>query len=203
MSTSNPGRGSRPAKGSPPPKAGAPGSPPSMPSAAAGLAGAMGSRVPASKAAMSSSVGSMLPKPPISPKSMFFFTRVRLWSRKPVPVGTRCPRITFSLRPTRKSRLPAIAASVSTLVVSWKEAAEMKESEESDALVTPNRRVMPVAGLRLSRRMDSLAIRKAWRSTMAPGRKAASPGSVTCTLRIICERMISMCLSSMTTDWLR
>jgi hypothetical protein len=32
-----------------------------------------------------------------------------------------------------------IAASVSTLVVSWKEAAEMNESVDSDAFVMPSR----------------------------------------------------------------
>ena len=45
--------------------------------------------------------------------------------------------ITFSLRPARRSILPSSAASVSTLVVSWKEAAERKESVASDALVMP------------------------------------------------------------------
>ena len=35
-------------------------------------------------------------------------------------------------------RLPMIAASVSTRVVSWKEAAEMNESVDSEALVIPS-----------------------------------------------------------------
>ncbi len=46
--------------------------------------------------------------------------------------------MTFSFRPRRPSRLPMIAASVSTRVVSWKEAAEMNESVDSDALVMPS-----------------------------------------------------------------
>jgi hypothetical protein len=39
-------------------------------------------------------------------------------------------------------RLPMIAASVSTRVVSWKEAAEMNESVDSDAFVMPSSRLM-------------------------------------------------------------
>ena len=45
--------------------------------------------------------------------------------------------ITFSFRPARRSILPSSAASVSTFVVSWKEAADRKESVASDALVMP------------------------------------------------------------------
>ena len=44
----------------------------------------------------------------------------------PVPAGISRPTITFSFNPIRLSVLPATAASVSTLVVSWKDAAEMK-----------------------------------------------------------------------------
>ncbi len=43
----------------------------------------------------------------------------------------------FSLRPRSGSTFPLIAASVSTLVVSWKEAAERKLFVESEALVIP------------------------------------------------------------------
>ena len=46
--------------------------------------------------------------------------------------------MTFSLRPTRLSLAPLIAASVSTRVVSWKEAAARNEEVFSDALVTPS-----------------------------------------------------------------
>ena len=45
--------------------------------------------------------------------------------------------MTFSFRPLRRSILPSSAASVSTLVVSWKEAADRNESVFSDALVMP------------------------------------------------------------------
>jgi hypothetical protein len=41
------------------------------------------------------------------------------YAGRPVPAGIRRPMITFSLMPRRSSVLPQIAASVSTLVVSW------------------------------------------------------------------------------------
>ena len=47
------------------------------------------------------------------------------------------PMMTFSLRPRSSSTLPSRAASVSTLVVSWNEAAERKLSVASEALVMP------------------------------------------------------------------
>src|SRR5665647_650894 len=47
----------------------------------------------------------------------------RYW-RKPVPAGMSLPMMMFSFRPRRVSTLPSMAASVSTLVVSWNEAAE-------------------------------------------------------------------------------
>ena len=46
---------------------------------------------------------------------------------RPVPAGTSLPTITFSLSPSKLSILPFIDASVKTLVVSWKEAADIKE----------------------------------------------------------------------------
>src|SRR5262245_63442969 len=55
----------------------------------------------------------------------------------PPPTSTLFPYTTlfrsFSLRPTSSSRLPASAASVSTLVVSWNDAALMNESDCSEA----------------------------------------------------------------------
>ena len=45
--------------------------------------------------------------------------------------------ITFSLRPTRSSFLPLIAASVRTRVVSWNEQADKNESLPRAALVIP------------------------------------------------------------------
>jgi len=55
--------------------------------------------------------------------------------------------MTFSFRPTRRSRLPSSAASVRTLVVSWKEAAERKDSVASEALVIPRMTSSPLAGV--------------------------------------------------------
>ena len=46
--------------------------------------------------------------------------------------------MTFSLRPSSVSALPLTAASVSTRVVSWNDAAEMNERVCSDALVMPS-----------------------------------------------------------------
>ena len=54
--------------------------------------------------------------------------------------------MTFSLSPTRRSTLPLIAASVRTLVVSWKDAAEMKLSVERLALVMPSSSGSAIAG---------------------------------------------------------
>ena len=58
---------------------------------------------------------------------------------RPLPAGISLPMMTFSLRPTRWSTLPLMAASVRTLVVSWKEAADRKLSVARDALVIPMR----------------------------------------------------------------
>ena len=55
--------------------------------------------------------------------------------------------MTFSFRPCSVSVLPATAASVRTRVVSWNEAAEMKDGVCSEALVMPSR--TGVAGSRL------------------------------------------------------
>ena len=54
------------------------------------------------------------------------------------------PIITFSLSPRRLSVLPFIAASVRTLVVSWKDAAERNDSVLRDALVIPRRTTEPL-----------------------------------------------------------
>ena len=55
--------------------------------------------------------------------------------------------MTFSLMPRRSSVLPQMAASVSTLVVSWKDDALMNDSVESDALVMPSSIGSATAGL--------------------------------------------------------
>ena len=54
--------------------------------------------------------------------------------------------MTFSLRPSSVSTLPLTAASVSTRVVSWNDAAEMNERVCSDALVMPSSTGVAVAG---------------------------------------------------------
>ena len=56
---------------------------------------------------------------------------------RPVAAGISLPMITFSFSPSRRSILPSIAASVSTFVVSWNEAAERNDSVASDAFVMP------------------------------------------------------------------
>ena len=56
---------------------------------------------------------------------------------RPVAAGISLPMITFSFRPARRSILPSRAASVRTFVVSWKEAADRKESVAREALVMP------------------------------------------------------------------
>ena len=69
------------------------------------------------------------------------------WKAMPVPAGISRPTMTFSFRPRSSSRLPMIAASVSTRVVSWNDAAEMKLSVDSDALVMPSSTSACVAGI--------------------------------------------------------
>src|SRR5215217_787765 len=68
---------------------------------------------------------------------------------RPVPAGISLPKITFSLSPTRESDLAWMAASVNTLVVSWKDAADNHDSVASDAFVIPTARH---PGLRSHRR---------------------------------------------------
>ena len=69
-----------------------------------------------------------------------------LYRFRPVPAGISLPMITFSFKPSSGSILPLIAASVSTRVVSWKEAAERKLSVASDALVMPSSTRLAMAG---------------------------------------------------------
>ena len=120
------------------------------------------------------------------------------------------PMITFSFRPSRWSTLPLMAASVSTLVVSWKEAADRKDSVASDALVmpsssrvqvgrtssSPSSRFSPAA---MRARTAAQASRYSMISTVEPDSSSESPDSSTRTLRIIWRTMTSMCLSLMST----
>src|SRR5450759_2147756 len=92
----------------------------------------------------------------------------------PVPAGMRRPTMTFSLRPRRWSTRPAMAASVSTLVVSWNDAAEMNESVESEALVMPRSRGTPSAGSPPRFMTFSFSSMKRKRSTCSSTRKSVS-----------------------------
>ena len=69
----------------------------------------------------------------------------RYWAM-PVPAGISLPMMMFSFSPTRVSERDSMAASVSTRVVSWKEAAESHESVASEALVMPISSGRPSAG---------------------------------------------------------
>ena len=93
--------------------------------------------------------------------------------------------ITFSLRPRRWSFLPRIAASVSTRVVSWKEAADKNEFVSSEAFVIPRRTGRDVAGTPPEITISLLASVKSEMSISVPGRRSVSPGSITRTLRSI------------------
>ena len=64
----------------------------------------------------------------------------------PVPAGISFPMMMFSFSPKSWSDLPSMAASVSTRVVSWKEAADSQLSVASEALVIPISSGRPSAG---------------------------------------------------------
>jgi len=53
---------------------------------------------------------------------------ISVYELNPVPAGINLPIITFSFSPRNQSAFPSIAASVKTLVVSWKLAADIKLS---------------------------------------------------------------------------
>src|SRR2546426_6765344 len=89
-----------------------------------------------------------------------------------------------------------MAASVSTRVVSWKEAAEMNESVDSEALVIPSSRGRPVAGCPDSPRTRSFSDWKRNLSTCSSTMNSVSPTSSTFTQRIIWRTIVSMCLRS-------
>ena len=86
-----------------------------------------------------------------------------------------------------------IAASVSTRVVSWNEAAESHESVASDAFVIP---ISSVGGRRLAALGDYPAV-----LVLEPGHSTSSPGSRSASLlqhgdpAQHCRTIISMCLS--------
>ncbi len=61
-----------------------------------------------------------------------------------------------------------MAASGSTRVVSWKEAAEMNESVDKEAFVIPNNKLLKVAGILPAARSASLVFKISERSTCSP-----------------------------------
>ena len=73
--------------------------------------------------------------------------------------------ITFSFSPRRKSTFPSIAASVSTFVVSWNEAAEMKLSVDNAADVMPSSTGSDVAGS--ASRASTVFFPRFFRSTLS------------------------------------
>ena len=109
--------------------------------------------------------------------------------------------ITFSLSPLRRSILPSSAASVSTFVVSWKEAAERNESVFSEALVMPRMMSSNSAASPPSLATFSAARANSKRSTNWPGRYSVSPFWSIRTFLSIWRTISSMCLSLMSTPW--
>ena len=67
------------------------------------------------------------------------------------PINNTLPLAGGSIKqefiPLNGSTLPLIVASVNTFVVSWKEAADKKESVSTDDLEIPNRTGLNVAGV--------------------------------------------------------
>ena len=83
--------------------------------------------------------------------------------------------MTFSLRPSSLSTLPEMAASVSTLVVSWKDAAARNDSVFNDALVTPSSTGRAVAGSPPSASTWRFLSSNSNRSTSSLGSNSVSP----------------------------
>ena len=99
--------------------------------------------------------------------------------------------------------MPRTAASASTLVVSWKEAAEIQLSVVNDALVIPRSMGSPVAAFLPWAIISSFLSSKTHFSTCSPMRKSVSPGSTTLMRLSIWRTMTSMCLSLIFTPWRR
>ena len=96
-----------------------------------------------------------------------------------------------------------MAASVSTRVVSWNEAADSHESVASDALVIPINSGRPSAGRMPSATKRRFSSRNSAWSTSWRGRKSESFALATRTRRSIWRTINSMCLSWMSTPWFR
>ena len=90
---------------------------------------------------------------------------------------------------------------MSTLVVSWKEAAERKDSVASEALVIPRIVSSALAGVPPSSLTFLLSRLSLWRSSSAPGRSVVEPLESIRTFFIIWRTISSMCLSLMSTPW--
>ena len=90
--------------------------------------------------------------------------------------------ITFSFKPINGSTLPLIAASVNTRVVSWKDAADKKESVAREAFVIPRRIGLATAGSPPASIAFALSASKLLTSIYSPGKKSVSPDSSTLTL---------------------
>ena len=121
----------------------------------------------------------------------------------PVPAGISLPIITFSFRPCSLSLRQLIAASVSTRVVSWNDAADSHESVASDAFVIPISTGRPAAGSPPSATTRRFSDSNSARSVSEPGRNSVAPESMIVTRRSICRTMTSMCLSWIDTPWAR
>ncbi len=84
-------------------------------------------------------------------------------------------------------------------MVSWKEAAEMKLSVFSEALVMPSSTGVNSAGAPPVIAMAPFTC-STWRSSISsPGNRVVSPASSIRTLLVICRTITSMCLSSIDT----
>ena len=94
-----------------------------------------------------------------------------------------------------------IAASVNTLVVSWKDAADKKLSVASDAFVIPSRTLCPFAGIFPSASSSAFSLLNSLISTNEPTNIWLSPLSSILTFLSICLEIISMCLSLISTPW--
>src|SRR5205814_771226 len=101
----------------------------------------------------------------------------------------------FSFKPKRSSRAPRIAASVSTRVVSWNDAAEMNDCVVRLALVIPRSSGSLVGGLPPFFTTRSFASEKVCLSTSSPSRNSVSPGSTIFTFCSIWRTITPMCLS--------
>ena len=117
----------------------------------------------------------------------------------PVPAGTSFPTITFSLRPLSLSFLPLVAASVSILVVSWKDAAERNESVSRDAFVIPRSTRFDVAAFFPSSFAFLFALFISESAYKPPGIKFVSPAVITLAFDSILLTITSICLSFMST----